>query len=321
MTSYQKIILTNLVLLYKLINGDWLLLVVLAFSEGPFEDDDGISSHFDAVALGKVQGPKQIAALKVDLHTSVVKLARNVAMHKPRLIIGKGQGGLVAMAYAHPGCLEQVLATRNVQPAELPEICQPWGNVAAVVIQEPRLSKKGVQLDKIKLACPEMFQAYPIQPRRTLSWKDSKAIHYLETKALLEAAKVEVVENIGAIPSINLLQVPPLLMWEHEGRCPCGKRTFLFSQCPKCLREDTLLAEEAAEGEITVKEQEPVSLELESGASQRLPDTLASPSVRLGKTTEYVEFITDARIHSANNSLRQKEALVLTEGSHSREEW
>ena len=79
------------------------------------------------------------------------------------------------MAYAHPGCLEQVLATRTVQPAELAEICQPWGNIAVVVIQEPRLSRKGVQLDKIKQASPELFQAYPIQSRRTLIWKDSKA--------------------------------------------------------------------------------------------------------------------------------------------------
>jgi len=83
--------------------------IELALAEGPFEDDDGVSAHFENDALGapprRLQGSKQIAALKVDLHVSVVKLARHAAMHKPRLVIGKGQGGVVALAYGHPGAL------------------------------------------------------------------------------------------------------------------------------------------------------------------------------------------------------------------------
>ena len=62
--------------------------------------------------------------MKVDLHVSVAKLARSAAMHKQRLIFGRGQGAIVAIAYAHAGCLEEALATRNFQPAELPEISQ-----------------------------------------------------------------------------------------------------------------------------------------------------------------------------------------------------
>ena len=112
--------------------------VALALAESPFEDDDAVSAHFEANALGRVQGAKQLNVLKVDLHVSVVKPARHAAMHQPRLVIGKGQGGVVALAYGHPGCLEQVLASRNVQPAELPDIAQAWGNVAAIIIQEPR---------------------------------------------------------------------------------------------------------------------------------------------------------------------------------------
>ena len=114
--------------------------VRLANAEGPFEDADGVGAHFEAQAL-KPPLQKQIAALKVDLHVSVVKLARHAAMHRPKLILGQGQGAVVAAAYGHPGCLEAVLATRNVQPEELPEIAQSWGNVSAIVIHEPRLSK------------------------------------------------------------------------------------------------------------------------------------------------------------------------------------
>ena len=212
--------------------------IQLALAEGPFEDDDSVAAHFEGDALGKRGPAKQIAALKVDLHTSVVKLARHAALHKPKLIIGKGQGGVVAAVYGHPGSLEQVFATRNVQPAELPEIAQAWGNVSAIIVQEPRLSKKGVQLESIKLAAPELFQDYPVRSRRTVSWKDTRILHYNDTKEFFRLAKIEVSEEFGSIPFPGLLEEPSLLMWEHQGRCPCGKRSYLFGQCPKCLKEE-----------------------------------------------------------------------------------
>ena len=100
--------------------------VCLAYAEGPFEDQEGIGAHFESKALdpGPNKGTKQVAAIRVDLHVSVIKLARHAVLHKPRLIFGKGQGGVVAAAYGHPGCFEAVLASRNVQLAELPELSQ-----------------------------------------------------------------------------------------------------------------------------------------------------------------------------------------------------
>ena len=93
----------------------------IAIAEGPFKDEDGVGAHFEAKALqvGKPakegKKPQQISSLIVDLHVSVVKLARAVALHKPSLVVGEGQGGVVAAAFAHPGCLETVLSSRNVQ--------------------------------------------------------------------------------------------------------------------------------------------------------------------------------------------------------------
>ena len=56
------------------------------------------------------------------------------------------------------------------------------------IVEEPRLSKKGVQFANIKLSAPEMFQNYPVASRRTVSWKDSKILHYNDTKLFLEAS-------------------------------------------------------------------------------------------------------------------------------------
>ena len=232
--------------------------IQIALSEGPFEDDDSIASHFDLKLLNKAKEEAFSNKVKVDLHTSVMKLARNASMHKPKLIVGKGQGALVALAYGHPGALEQVFATRNVQVAELPELAQAWGNVNMIVIQEPRMSRRSVGLKVLRTACPELFQPYPVESRRTITWKDTKIQHYVETKELLTAADVQVVANFQLIPFMVLMDLPATLMWEHQGKCPCGKRTYLFGLCPKCLKEDAALKVEAnkAHNEAYLQERE-----------------------------------------------------------------
>ena len=27
-------------------------------------------------------------------------------------------------------------------------------------------------------------------------------------------------------------------MWGHDSKCTCGKRTYLFGQCPSCIRQE-----------------------------------------------------------------------------------
>ena len=39
-------------------------------------------------------------------------------------------------------------------------------------------------------------------------------------------------------------------MWDHDGLCACGKRTYLFSRCPSCIEQEALdTAVEIAERE------------------------------------------------------------------------
>jgi len=35
-----------------------------------------------------------------------------------------------------------------------------------------------------------------------------------------------------------MLEAAHKLMWEHDGKCACGRRTFLFGQCLNCLEDD-----------------------------------------------------------------------------------
>ena len=285
----------------------------LAIAEGPFEDDDGVGAHFEASALQPNKGPeKQIASLKVDLHVSVAKLARSAAMHQPRIIFGEGQGAVVAIAYGSAGCLEEVFATRNFQPSELPEVNQAWGNVAAIIVYAPRLSKRGLQCEKLQAAAASLFADYPVPPRRTLSWVDQKVTHYNETKAFLKAVKVELVSGLDAVPFTGLLKEPAELMWEHSGRCPCGKRCFLYGQCPKCMREE--LSNQKKEEEAEVEDVKPLPPDAQQEVGTRLDPSDSSAggqrasvfdmrrSVRTGSVMQYVHFLSAMMVWSLVNS-------------------
>lgn len=108
-----------------------------AISERPFEDDHGVGAHFDRQALTESKPKLQLAALKVDCHTSILKLARSVQLHQPEIIFGTGQGAVIAAGYALPELLERTLQSRNVQQTEVGAIAAAWGNVKAVIVDGP----------------------------------------------------------------------------------------------------------------------------------------------------------------------------------------
>jgi len=224
-------------------------------------------------------------------------LARQAAMHKPQIIFGEGQGALVAAGYSKPLSLESALATRNVQPEELSEIGQAWGRVSLVIVHDPKVSKTGVQLDKLKLATPDLFDsAFPVPPRRMFTWKDNKVVHYLEGKQLMSEIGVQVVPSIGDIPFQSLLQEPPTFMWAHNGKCPCGRKSYLFSQCSKCLKNE--LAEKLQEEQERAQEPDEPTAPEEPVAAPSVPDVLHRLPESRGCVTRNVIFVNDRWIHA-----------------------
>ena len=72
---------------------------------GPFEDTEGLSSHFDGAA-GRLAGVKKIKRIRVDLLTSCAKVLREATGFKPQFMVGLGQGGLVVAALRWPLVVE-----------------------------------------------------------------------------------------------------------------------------------------------------------------------------------------------------------------------
>ena len=86
---------------------------------GPFEDTDGLASHFDCGA-GRLAGTKKIKRIRVDLLTSCAKVLREASGFRPQLkfLVGLGQGGLVVAALRWPLVVELTLQARNLQRKE-----------------------------------------------------------------------------------------------------------------------------------------------------------------------------------------------------------
>ena len=77
----------------------------------------------------------------------------------------------------------------------------------------------------------------------------------------------------------------PRLMWEHDGQCQCGKKTYLAGQCRKCALEDAVERHDhverkaaqdadAAVGDYELVAPPPGSLPKEIAASE--PDEIAA---------------------------------------------
>ena len=109
------------------------------------------------------------------------------------------------------------------------------------------------------------------------------------------------VAKVTDIPFPALLEESATLMWEHNGICTCGKRTYLFSQCPKCLREDHALKladdEAAKEAHELPASSTEAAKEVQPLASPaKLPDDLIRLPVQTGAVTRDVIFVTDVMV-------------------------
>ena len=79
-----------------------------------------------------------------------------------------------------PELLERVCASRNVQQTEIGGLAAAWGNVKAIIVENPRLSKSGLRADQLKVAVPELYKeksAVELVPTFVLAASPGKLYH------------------------------------------------------------------------------------------------------------------------------------------------
>ena len=96
---------------------------------GPFEDSEGLASHFDGGA-NRLAGTKRVKRLRVDLLTSSAKVLREATGFKPQFLVRLGQGGLVAAVVR--------LQARNLQRKEARAAGGAWAGIKAIWVLRPR---------------------------------------------------------------------------------------------------------------------------------------------------------------------------------------
>ena len=199
---------------------------------GPFDDSEGLASHFDGGA-NRLAGTKRVKRLRVDLLTSRAKVVREATGFKPQFLVGLGQGGLVAAVLRWPLVVELTLQARNLQRKEARAAGEAWAGIKAIWAVRPRLWGTQSGHQEIAESCPGLQRDFP-EPFRSFG----------------VVGKIAAGDEVLRSLRLDASEEPSREMWDHDGLCACGKRTYLFSRCPSCIEQEALdTAVEIAERE------------------------------------------------------------------------
>ena len=212
---------------------------------GPFEDTDGLASHFDCGA-GRLAGTKKIKRIRVDLLTSCAKVLREASGFRPQFLVGLGQGGLVTAVLRWPLVVELTLQARNLQRKEARAVGEAWAGIKAIWAVRPRLWRTQQGHLEVAEACPELKKDFPEPPLRGFGIVGKQALG----AEVLRSLRLDAVRSIDDASIKGMLDEPSRPLWDHEGLCICGKRTYLFSRCPACIEKEAVdISVEIAERE------------------------------------------------------------------------
>ena len=274
--------------------------VVIRACYGPFEDDEGCCSHFDGAVARLSGGSKKTKRVRIDLLTSAAKTLRESAAFRPDLVLGFGQGGVIAGLLRYPLLVELVLQARNLQNQEVQAVGAAWSKIKAVFVVNPRMWRTQLGATDVKEALPELRKDFVVDPLNGFGVA-TKTGRPDELDAMFEALRLEKVTSIAAVGIRGMLAEPARDVWEHDGLCSCGKKTYLFSRCPACIekeaQDEVVEMQERAEAAAEDRDLEDgLDLALEVGALvvatdgpfgfKRLPYGLVKQWAVSGCTTE-----------------------------------
>ena len=210
--------------------------VTVHAAPGPFEDDLGVPAQF-AVPAGLTKA-KRLLAVRRDFMTAVAELARKAAFWCADVVVGEGQGGLVVFAHSKPLVLEAALQARNLQRSEAQKVAEGWGAVRCCLARMPRWSKKSMSTVEWAEAVPELSTEFAKEGRWFGLLRDRRSPHHAEEDAFKTRFKVDTFPSADGVPWDQLLSGGATVMFDHGGICPCGRRTYLFGQCVKCIGDE-----------------------------------------------------------------------------------
>ena len=168
--------------------------------------------------------------------TSCAKVLREASGFRPQFLVGLGQGGLVTAVLRWPLVVELTLQARNLQRKEARAVGEAWAGIKAIWAVRPRLWRTQQGHLEVAEACPELKKDFPEPPLRGFGIVGKQALG----AEVLRSLRLDAVRSIDDASIRGMLDEPSRPLWDHEGLCICGKRTYLFSRCPACIEKEAV---------------------------------------------------------------------------------
>ena len=108
----------------------------IAVADPPFQISDLDCKGYWLKPEGNTQ-EKRVKALRKHVNSALVSLLNDVEKHRPRLVLGEGQGGVVVAMAALPLILEAACRSRAVTTHQMRTFREAWAGVASILIVDP----------------------------------------------------------------------------------------------------------------------------------------------------------------------------------------
>ena len=214
--------------------------------------DDGAGSSYYFAPLkwpGDVSG-RAAKALRRDGLTAVAAVVRWCATRWPAVVLGVGQGGLVALLCSYPRVVEAALALRYVRPDEGCQVAEAWFNVRAFASLSPRYANPS-RPSLFFAAFPEVLAekrgAEAAAPASLVF--PTSGPHLDFHRALADQLAIPSAAVLGDVLFQGTVQAGPRFSEFRGGRCACGRASLLLSRCSVCIRADEANAAEPEDEE------------------------------------------------------------------------
>ena len=204
--------------------------------EGPFPAAEPAAPHcWEDYGRKRLPPPRRDAAARIDLSIGVAHMLRAAARVNADVIIASGKAAFVALALTRPRVLDNVLRAQNVQRTEIGRLAVVWTRLLMVILFDLRWTPKDVMQTYVESVIPGLVLPFTKPSLRT--YLVIPATHPLgrAIRAVGRAWSIPCAASIGDVPLYLAAQQPREEAWEHDGICECGKRTYLYPQCPACI--------------------------------------------------------------------------------------
>ena len=184
-------------------------------------------------------------SIKRDLLAGVCSALRESARAGAQLIVGDGQGAIIAAALARPRIVEAALIARSTQADEGSMFSAAWHAIRVIVCNAPKLYGSA-RVERLFEALPTAGGASaarrgipPDVVVKPLAGPSQFAAAFAAKLSLLQ------VEHVGEVLMPALLSKLSFRFGQQStGTCACGRRALILARCAQCAKEDLQEQEE-----------------------------------------------------------------------------